>query len=656
MAVARMYIQDRAGLTANLNDYSLYSELSDDELMQLAIERSLTENRILTSAVQRQPAVENQPNRRVRLNSETKYSYYFDTNSPPPDYEPENNAMLIPSSANPGPSLPLDYSPLMSLIKHGQMKTLQEIAISNPGVFIKPFTDGWIALHEAAYYGQEECLNLFLDGCVPHSQENPSLMVSAVNPEVVNQRSLTGQTPLYLACSSTHVACVRCLLLRGADPNIPNTQRETPLYRACANASEKIVEILLSFGATVNKGVQYEQTPLHEAARLGHQKICRKLLKAGAKIDGSDVNGIKPFFTAAQNGQTDILTFLIENGADKNSQASDGATPLYEASKNGCEETVKLLLGLRADANKETKSGILPIHIATRNGRPSIVQMLISTTNMTKVKKCGISPLHIAAECNQDDMLEMLIEADFDVNFQLSDDQSKMFQDRRTTALYFSVYNCNVEAAIMLLEAGANPNLDTVNPLFVAVRQGPTEMVHLLVEHGVNVNAHNPTQPSTFPFVLVFCMKYLSTLKYLLTSGCDAVSCFDCMYGSRPHPPVQITQSIYDSHSTNGSPTRYFQFCDAISEPSVHPWTREILSVLLDYVGHVQLCSRLQERLDSCDDWSDVKDKAMSPRPLMHLSRMMIRQLMGAQRLKHINSLPLPGSLIKFLNYDIKNN
>ncbi|XP_046877796.1 ankyrin repeat and SOCS box protein 2-like isoform X2 [Hypomesus transpacificus] len=640
MAVAGMYIQDRAGLTANLNDYSLYSDLSDDELMQLAIERSLTENHILTSADQRQPAVQNQPNRCVRLNSETKYSYYFDTNRPPPDYEPENNVMLTPSSANPSPSLPLDYSPLMSLIKHGQMKTLKEITISNPGVFIKPFTDGWVALHEAAYYGQEECLNLFLD----------------VNPEVVNQRSLTGQTPLYLACSSTHMACVRCLLLRGADPNIPNMQRETPLYRACANASEKIVEILLSFGATVNKGVQYEQTPLHEAARLGHQKICRKLLKAGAKIDGSDVNGIKPFFTAAQNGQTDILTFLIENGADKNSQANDGATALYEASKNGCEETVKLLLGLRADANKETKSGILPIHIATRRGRPSIVQMLICATAMTKVKECGISPLHIAAEYNQDDMLEMLIEADFDVNFQLSVDQSKMYQDRRTTALYFSVYNCNVEAATMLLEAGANPNLDTVNPLFVAVRQGPIELFHLLVEHGANVNAHNPTQPSTFPFVLVFCMKYLSILKYLLTSGCDAVSCFDCMYGSRPHPPVQVTQSVYDSHSTNGSPKRYFQFCDAISEPSVHPWTKEVLSILLDYVGHVQLCSRLQEHLDSCGDWSDVKDKTMSPRPLMHLSRMMIRQLMGAQRLKHINSLPLPKSLIKFLNYDIKNH
>ena len=51
------------------------------------------------------------------------------------------------------------------------------------------------------------------------------------------------------------------------------------------------------------------------------------------------------------------------------------------------------------------------------------------------------------------------------------------------------------------------------------------------------------------------------------------------------------------------------QFCDAISEPSVHPWTKEVLSILLDYVGHVQLCSRLQEHLDSCGDWSDVKDK-----------------------------------------------
>lgn len=181
----------------------------------------------------------------------------------------------------------------------------------------------------------------------------------------------------------------------------------------------------------------------------------------------------------------------------------------------------------------------------------SIVSMLIRATSKARVRRSGISPLHLAAERNRNDILELLIEAGFDVNATLSDDRSMMYEDRRSTALYFAVINNNIDATTMLLEAGANPNLDTFKPLLVALRQGCIQTVTMLVKHGADVNAYIPTHPTAFPAAVMFCLKNLSLLKYLMDNGCDALSCFNCVYGRNPHPPIKIRRNLrYDSEET----------------------------------------------------------------------------------------------------------
>ena len=53
-----------------------------------------------------------------------------------------------------------------------------------------------------------------------------------------------------------------------------------------------------------------------------------------------------------------------------------------------------------------------------------------------------------------------------------------------------------------------------------------------------------------------------------------------------------------------------FQFCEFLSTPEVSRWAGPIIDVLLDYVGNVQLCSRLKEHIDSFEDWAVIKEKA----------------------------------------------
>ncbi|XP_063079587.1 ankyrin repeat and SOCS box protein 2-like isoform X2 [Engraulis encrasicolus] len=506
------------------------------------------------------------------------------------------------------------------------------------GLREQPSILGCLPVHLAAIHGQEECLGILL----------------TVLPEAINHRDEQEKTPLFLAVENDSVACVEYLLEKGADPNIGNTDRETPLHKACEHDNVDVVCSLLQYGAELDRACRRGWTPLHEAVCHNSVEICETLLRAGASLHRRNTYGITPFFLAAQAGCPEALALLINRGADVNFQMSDGATALFEASKNGYEEVVKLLLTHRADANRPTKTNLLPIHTATQHGHIEIVKLLLPVTSAERVRRSGISPLHLAAQYNEDDILEALIQAGYDVNALLSHDQSRMYQDRRTTALYFAVNNSNEDAAELLLEAGADPNLDKFNPLLVAVRQGNVQMARLLLEHGADVNAGMPNCQLAFPAAVLLCLRYPAMLKLLLDHGCHAPACFQCRYGADPHPhppPPATTRAGKDDLGLDREEP-CVQFCEAVSAPSVGSWAGPIVSLLLDYVGHVPLCSRLTQLLHGHPDWASLTHRTKSPPSLKQLCRLGIRQETGLQRLGVLGSLPLPSRLIRYLQYN----
>lgn len=143
------------------------------------------------------------------------------------------------------------------------------------------------------------------------------------------------------------------------------------------------------------------------------------------------------------------------------------------------------------------------------------------------MRQSGITPLHLAAEFNQENIVKFLIRSGCDVNARLSQKRSSMFHDHRSTALYCAVTAGNGGVVDLLLKAGANPNLDPLSPLLVALRHGCFRTISTLVEHGADVNAHVPAHPTDFPGVLL-CTSSMGILQYLLDNGCEAQECFSC--------------------------------------------------------------------------------------------------------------------------------
>ncbi|XP_028251297.1 ankyrin repeat and SOCS box protein 2-like isoform X2 [Parambassis ranga] len=537
-----------------------------------------------------------------------------------------------------------DVGPLVFAIRRGDVEAVNDLAASSSHSLLKENKDGWIPLHDAANCGQTECLKALL----------------RAHPGSVDKRTLQEQTALLLAVSCEHLSCVQSLLEAGADPDICSNNKETPLYKACEHENVDMVSLILSYGATVNQRCGHGWTALHEAVSRNNTEICEILIGAGATINPPNTYSITPLIVAAQRGQMRSLSYLVGKGADVNIQTCDGVTALHEASKNGHREVVALLLTKNADANKPTNSGLLPLHMAAQYGHHEIVSLLVSVTSRARLRQSWISPLHLAAEHNRHTVAAVLLKTGADVNATLAHSYSFQYADRRATALYFAIANGSTRTAEVLLNAGASLSLDPVSPLLMAVRQGCVSTVSLLLERGADVNARIPSYPTTFPALIALCMNNLPLLKCLLDNGCDALSCFTCTYGSALHPASEGSTVRTNGHVIQNDSMLHFncseppeqpsQFCEWISTPAMCKWAGPIIDLLLEHVGHVQLCNKLIDLLDSREEWHAIKRKSLSPRPLLHLCRLRIRTQMGRHKLRSISSLPLPNRLIRYVS------
>ncbi|XP_061578679.1 ankyrin repeat and SOCS box protein 15 [Cololabis saira] len=512
---------------------------------------------------------------------------------------------------------------LANVIKQGDMLALQELCDSSTA-FSQADEQGWYPLHRAAVQPLLPILETVL-----YASFNLTL----------EEKTLEGETFLTLAVKAGLVENVKMLLEHGASPHTANGKNESPLLLAVREGSVQMTSSLIAAGAKVEQVCLKKWTAVHEASRAGCVRIMELLLQNGGQVAETDQYGVTPLGIAAEYSHAEVLEVLIKHGADVNAQAPNGDSVLYDAAGAGNPDCINILLQHGANPNVHSLSSQLPIHRAAYEGHYLALRILIPVTTRRALRLSGQSPLHSAADGGHAQCLELLLQKGFDVNALLAPHMSENYGDMRQSSLYFAVSNGDATCTDILLKMGAQPDLDPLHCLLVAVRSSRYEIVKLLLAAAADVNCYfTVVNDTVFPTALQYCLKDEVMLTLLLNNGYNAEKCFCCDHDDGWDPTCSNQEGK-------------IAFCDFISVSWMVRLVGRVVSILLDYVGQVSLCCKLKRMLKEHREWPQIHQTTGSPRSLAHLSRVQIRKSMSCRTLA---SLHLPTRLKDYLLFKEK--
>jgi len=188
---------------------------------------------------------------------------------------------------------------------------------------------------------------------------------------------------------------------------------------------------------------------------------------------------------ALKEGDWTKLMAAILNGNNVNAYDTDGNTPLHLAIYLGLANFASILLNAGASRDIRDRADQTPLHNAVLYNQVEILAILLekgADINATGTMYSDTA-LHLAAMNGQHDIVQILLEkgATFNVLSTVG------------TPLLYAAKKGHKQCALLLLEAGANPNLQVEEsdgqglPLIGAAAAGKSDTIRLLVEHGARV-------------------------------------------------------------------------------------------------------------------------------------------------------------------------
>ena len=203
-------------------------------------------------------------------------------------------------------------------------------------------------------------LTLFGAFCVPlvlGAQDKPkSVTLPGPTPTSTAATKATSAPVVADAAMRGDVEAVRKLIKQGAAVNAAQGDGMTALHWAAERGDVAIADALLAAHANVKAVTRIgAYTPLHIASRNGNAPVVVALLKAGADAKAANTSGATPLHLAAAAGNPDAVVALLEHGADPNARESVwGQTPLVFAAENNRPLAITALLKHGADPSIRT--------------------------------------------------------------------------------------------------------------------------------------------------------------------------------------------------------------------------------------------------------------------------------------------------------------
>jgi ankyrin repeat protein len=183
------------------------------------------------------------------------------------------------------------------------MKELFEAVRAGDSARVQALVDAdpTLAIFAAAMQGQTEQVEQLL----------------SANRSLVSAVSTDGWSALHLAAFFGAADTARTLLNKGADVNLrsTNAMQNLALHAAAAGGHAEIVKLLLDRGAPASARQHGGWTALHAAAQTGNLEMAQALITAGADVSARAENNQQPLDLALTKGQQKMVDFLEVCGA-----------------------------------------------------------------------------------------------------------------------------------------------------------------------------------------------------------------------------------------------------------------------------------------------------------------------------------------------------
>jgi len=147
----------------------------------------------------------------------------------------------------------------------GRVATVERLLGGDPALAGSWSSDGFTALHYAAFFGGGDAAAMLLRG--------------GADPDL-RSRNDFAVMPLHSAVAAGHADVVAALLAAGADPNVRQPHGFTALHGAAQNGDAGIAEQLLEAGADAAATADDGRTAVTLAAAGGHEGLAERLSAA----------------------------------------------------------------------------------------------------------------------------------------------------------------------------------------------------------------------------------------------------------------------------------------------------------------------------------------------------------------------------------------
>jgi ankyrin repeat protein len=307
----------------------------------------------------------------------------------------------------------------------------------------------------------------------------------------------------------------------GGDDRAHNVFKTTALHKAAQNGHLAIVRLLLDRGADPDIRDEGDNaTPMHFAAESGHLDIVKLLVERGADVNGfGDVHGwdIIGWATLHHHTHADVANYLLANGAQHN---------IFSAVATGDVDAIRNLAPIRRDVIDKPmaiwEARRRPLHLAVMKRQPKVIPVLLDFgADIEATDVNHLMPLDYATLRNEKECTDILLSRGATISFpaafalgrtdvieaELRRDPNALKPGHRFAKLLDMASEAGSGETIeRLIASGAEvkPANDSASfgtkgftPLHSAAWHGNLEAIRVLVKHGAPLDPRDATHNAT---------------------------------------------------------------------------------------------------------------------------------------------------------------